>query len=221
MADPGTLEYYLDLVTSEYTSKSKAMATISAVVEPYVDVISFCQNLYTYFILDNAVGDQLDKLGAWIGATRDVTQALTNVYFSLDSETLGLDQGSMQGPKDPDTGIVKLPDDIYLNIINLYRFLYHKPCTIPILHQALDQFFPGVNLVIQNMGDNTIFYGLTSQPSSGLVAQLFKQGYFSFAPAGCNVIGNVISSTDTTVVPFFGLDLETSVISGLDVGYMV
>jgi hypothetical protein len=221
MADPGTLDYYLDLITSAYSEQPNAMATVKAVVQPKVDLIAFLQNLYKYFQLDTAVGDQLDKLGAWIGASRNVTFPLTGVYFSLDSATLGLDQGSMQGKYDPDTGLVKLPDDVYLKVINLIRFLYHNRCTIPKLHEALDQLYPNCNLIIQNNGDLTVFYGLTATPENNLITQLFLQGYLSFAPAGCNVVGNIISSPDATPIPFFGLDYETIAYSGLDVGYMV
>ena len=119
MTTPGTLDYYLGLITSEYSSQPNAMATVEAVVQPKVDTIAFLQNLWQYFQLDSAVGDQLDKLGAWLGVSRNVSETLTGVYFELDSSTLGLDQGSMQGEFDPSTGLVSLPDDTYRKIIGI------------------------------------------------------------------------------------------------------
>jgi hypothetical protein len=52
------------------------------------------------------------KVGIWVGISRFLKTPLSGVYFSLDVFP-GLDQGTLQGPFDPTTGLTVLPDDSY------------------------------------------------------------------------------------------------------------
>jgi Protein of unknown function (DUF2612) len=215
---PGTLNYYLSLITSEYANQPNFLATVNLLLTPYVQTINLLQNLFQLFQLSTAVGDQLTKLGAWAGVSRNVTLPITGAYFSLDTAGLGLDQAPMQGPNDPSSGLVALPDNIYLPILQAFILINNSKGTLNSYYNALNQLFPGCKLVIQDFGNGTLFYGLTATPQNPVIAQLFTQGYFSVAPAGVGVISSEISSPSSTNVPFFGLDVENSTISGLDVG---
>jgi len=217
---PGTLSYYLSLVTSEYANQPNFMATLTDLITPFVNTIALAEGMYQYFNINTAVGDQLTKLGEWLNIPRSVEQPVPNVYFSLDSTTLGLDQGSMFGPGDSLFGLVALPDNIYSQILQAFIAIWNTNPTKANYYAALSPLFAPAQLVIQGDNANNLFYGLTSQPNNAVIAYLFTQGYFGVAPAGVNAYGFNISGT-TTPVPFFGLDLENSVISGLDVGFMV
>lgn len=214
---PYSSEYYLALLTSEYNQQPDAVATVLISVQPFADSILFLQNLPNYFELNTAVGDQLTKLGALIGVARFLETPITGIYFALDSSTLGLDQGSMQGEFDPTSGLTEIPDDIYLMLIEVQIALNRWNGTIPALYAALNSLLTG--LVIQDFGNNTMFYGLTQTQNNPIINQLFLDGYFSLAPAGVQVLPPVITSPSGT--PFFGLDAENSAISGLDIGYMI
>ena len=67
----------------------------------------------TEFDIDEAIGVQLDILGKWIGRTRVVSQPISGIYFSFDTDGLGFDQGVWQGPYDPDAGFTNLSDETY------------------------------------------------------------------------------------------------------------
>ncbi len=214
---PYSIQYYQNLLTSEYISDQDTLDTISLSVQPFSDTISLLQNLYTSFELNNAVGDQLTRLGYLVGVSRYVNVPLTGIYFSLDSATLGLDQGSMQGPYDPTSGLTTLPDDIYLSIIQATILLNTWDGSIPGLYKALNPLLEG--LVIWDSGTREMFYGLTTTQTIPILTEMFLQGYFSLAPAGVSVLPPVITTPNGT--PFFGLDAETVSVSGLDTGYMI
>jgi Protein of unknown function (DUF2612) len=217
---PGTLAYYLSLVTSEYADQPNFIATLTNLITPFTQVIELAQGMNQYFNITTATGDQLTKLGQWLNISRGVQEPIDNVYFSLDSATLGLDQGSMFGPGDSLTGLVSLPDDIYREIIKAYIYIYNNSPTKENYYIALEPLFTPAQLIIQGDNANNLFYGLTSTPTNALITYLFTQGYFNFAPAGVGTYGYNISST-TTAVPFFGLDVENSAIAGLDIGWMI
>ena len=214
---PYSIQYYQNLLTSEYISDQDTLDTISLSVQPFSDTISLLQNLYKSFELNNAVGDQLTRLGYLVGVSRYVNVPLTGIYFSLDSATLGLDQGSMQGPYDPTSGLTALPDDIYLSIIQATILLNTWDGSIPGLYKALNPLLEG--LVIWDSGTREMFYGLTTTQTIPILTEMFLQGYFSLAPAGVSVLPPVITTPNGT--PFFGLDAETVSVSGLDTGYMI
>lgn len=108
---------YIGLVTSEHADKPKFVATLSALVQCFVDLQNVTLQIPFDFDLDVAVGVQLDAVGEWVGISRNVNTPLTGVYFSFDTVALGFDQGVWKGPFDPDTGVVSLDDDTYRLLI--------------------------------------------------------------------------------------------------------
>lgn len=214
---PYSVEYYYGYVTSEYKQQPNFLTAIDVATQPFAETILLLQAIPSLFVLSTAVGDQLTKLGELIGVSRYVEIPITGVYFSLDSSTLGLDQGSMQGEFDPSSGLTTIPDNIYLLLIQAQILLNSWNGTIPELYAALNPLLTG--LVIQDFGNGTMFYGLTTTQSVPLLTQLFLDGYFNLAPAGVQVLPPEISSPNGT--PFFGFDAETAAVSGLDVGYVI
>ena len=213
---PYSTEYYLGFLTSEYNQQPDCLSVVDISVQPFSETILLLQRFPEFFQLSAAVGDQLTKLGNLVGVSRYVESPITNVYFSLDSATLGLDQGVLQGEFDPSEALTTLPDDLYLALVQAQILLNKWDGSIPGLYNALNSLLIG--LVIQDFGNNTMFYGLITTQTVPLLTQLFLDGYFNLAPAGVAVLPPVITSPDAT--PFFGLDANNSVISGLDIGYM-
>lgn len=79
---------YTSLVTSEH-QKPNFLATISALVQPLVDQQTMLAAVPTMFDLDNAVGDQLDVVGAWAGISRFIPNAIPLAYFGFDATANG------------------------------------------------------------------------------------------------------------------------------------
>ena len=99
---------YTELITNNHATKPKFLAHVDLMTRPLIDVAAATRGLITAFDIDSAVGVQLDILGLWIGRSRVVSQPISGVYFSWDTDGLGYDQGVWQGPYDPDSGYMKL-----------------------------------------------------------------------------------------------------------------
>jgi len=83
MASPST---YLSLITSEHRDKPLFMALIAALVQGSVDQQYVLSTFSSLFDLDLAVGDQLDKLGAWIGVSRNLEAALSVTTYPTSTQ---------------------------------------------------------------------------------------------------------------------------------------
>jgi hypothetical protein len=194
-------------------------ATLSAVIAPLVNSGLTLESFPAIYDLDLAVGQQEDTTGLWVGVTRDITTPLTGVYFSLDVAGLGLDQGSLQGPLDPTSGVLVLPDADYRTLLYANVAANSWDGTIPGAYKVWNQVFAGTGtgLLIQDHGDMTMTLALTGVIPSALTIALFEGGYLQLKPAGVG-IRNYITPFAPSVPPYFGLDAETSAVSGLDVG---
>lgn len=134
---------YTGLITSEHADKPKFNAMVSAVAQCFVDQQNALGSFIPSFDLDEAVGDQLDTLGAWVGISRRVRTPLTGVYFSFDIAGLGFDQGVWQGPFDPSTGITLLDDDTYRLLIRAKIGANHWDGTLVSSAAILNLIFQG------------------------------------------------------------------------------
>lgn len=211
---------YLALVTSEHIKQPNYADTITVSTKGFVDIISTLNNSSKAFDIDVAVGAQLDVVGEWVGASRQLTAALTGVYFSLDDLDLGLDQGSLQGRYDPSTGLVALPDDSY-RILLYARILANQwDGTTDGIYNVWETMLsnepdPPV-LLIQDNGNMSIIYALLGGSISAIFKDLFFSGKLLVKPEAVRIAGYMIQPIPDT--PYFGLDCENSSISGLDVG---
>lgn len=66
------LNFYLDLVTSEHSTKPKYMAWLLVLLTPFVDAIKINEDVKNAFDLNTAIGAQLDIIGKWLEQSRQV-----------------------------------------------------------------------------------------------------------------------------------------------------
>jgi len=210
---------YTDLITRPHASAPNFMATVTALVQPLVDVQNFIQgSLQLAFDLDTAKGVQLDQVGLWIGRSRRVSIPLNGVYFSWDTLNLGWDQGAWQGAFDPTTGLVSLDDYTYRQLLRAKIILNRMNGTITAAVAALTQLFadyPGVNVSVKDNFDMTMTVGISGVVPPAVLIALLENGELVVAPESVGV-SYVITSING--VALFGWDVENSVISGWDVG---
>lgn len=209
---------YLNLVTSEHRNQPDFITMLTAVLQPFADLQVVMASFPSLYDIDVAVGVQEDAVGEWVGITRDLEVPITGVYFELDSATLGLDQGILQGPLDPTDGITVLPDDIYRTLLYAVRLNNSWNGTIPGAYEIWNTLFAGTGtgiLIQQGIGMHMTF-ALTGTTPTPLVLELYFSGDLNVRPEGVTV--DYYMTPDTDDDPYFGLDIESSVIAGLDVG---
>jgi hypothetical protein len=214
----GDISAWLKLVTSRHKDKPNFIAMLSLVLQPLADIIEVTRSLPRLFDLDVAVGDQLDKVGEWVGVTRNITVPLTGIYFALDTAGVGLDQGTLQGPFDPTGGLLVLDDDSYRTLLRGRIASNHWDGTIPGAYAAWDILFSGTGfgILIQDGGNMTMIMALTGPVPDAVTAALFTGGYLSLKPAAIGISEYIVPAISGA--PYFGIGVENAAIAGLDVG---
>lgn len=82
---------YTDLITNYHATKPIFFEHVDLSTRPLIDITGATLGLVSAFDIDTAVGVQLDTLGLWIGRSRIVSQPISGVYFSWDTDGLGYD----------------------------------------------------------------------------------------------------------------------------------
>src|ERR1700734_4114019 len=130
---PPTLDAYLALITSEHNQKPKFMATVAAEIQPFVDIQATLYSMIGIFT-PNSVGDQLDKVGVWVGANRSVANPSVS-------------------------GLTVLSDDSFQTLIKLTIAMNGWDGTVPGAYSIFNSVFAsdGLSLLIQDNQDMTMF----------------------------------------------------------------
>ena len=193
------------------------MGVIAALCQPFVDGQAVLNAMPAGYDIDLAVGVQLDTVGQWVGESRNIQEPLTGVYFSLDITGLGLDQGYLQGPYDPSTGVVSLDDETFRTLLYAKVANNQWAGTVPSVYGVLAPVFPGGVVVLQDNSDMSMFIGVIGTTLNAAVTAMLENGLLDLKPVGVRIAGYIVSPT----LPIFGLDVENSTISGLAVGSLV
>lgn len=217
---------YTDLITNYHAGKPRFVAHVDLSTRPLTDASTALQELITAFDIDSAVGAQLDILGEWIGRTRIVSQPISGVYFSFDTDGLGWDQGIWQGPYDPDAGYTSLSDDTYRIVLKakiaINNWNGQNDTLPPILDTALNG--SGLKMQIVDNQDMTISVWVFPEEDISLVSleliAAIRQGYLTVKAAGVWAGDIQTPSIETPSVGnrFFGFDMDNEYIAGFDDG---
>lgn len=243
----GDITPYTGLVTSEHASKTKFIASLSALLQPVADLLTLQCSIPAAFDIQYSVGVQLDVGGEWAGASRELLLPLANTYFTWGGTDIkvGWTKGVWKRLSDPVEGLTLLNDDDYRNYIwatilanqwdgsipELYNILYtligEGGGTFAALldsygGQMLDSFGNPIGL-----GGPTNFliqdngdmsFSIALGTVSTVAAALIVNGYLNIKPAGVRM--NVIESSVITTppTPIFGYGVQTAQIKGWGAG---
>lgn len=217
---------YTELITNYHRGKKLFVEHIDLSTRTISDAANAQAAMLTAFDIDSAVGVQLDILGEWIGRTRIVSQPISGIYFSFDSNDLGWDQGVWQGPYDPDNGFTSLSDEIYRLILKAKIAINIWDGTNESLPEILEAALSGSGLSMQIIDNQDMTISVLVFPdrdikdvSLELIAAI-KQGYLTVKAAGVWAGGSVEQTILTPSVgkKFFGFDMSNDYISGFDDG---
>ena len=217
---------YTDLITNYHRGKPLFVDHVNLSTRPLTDTSVALQNLIDAFDIDSAVGVQLDVIGEWVGRSRIVSQPISGIYFSWDTDDLGYDQGVWQGPYDPDSGYTSLSDEAYRVILKakiaINNWNGQNDTLPPILETALAG--SGMRMQIVDNQDMTISVWVfpetdISNVSLELIAAI-KQGYLTVKAAGvwAGDIHTPSIESPSQGSKFFGFDMDNEFISGFDTG---
>lgn len=211
---------YEALVIPEHAQQPNYIATIDASVQGFVDEQNEISTFSLLFDLDVAVGVQLDAVGVRVGRNRFVITPLANVFFSWDIAGLGWEQGYWQGQFDPTTGVTALDDTTYrallraIIVANMWNgTLIGGAAAYTDIFNSTDA--PGTGVFVIDNLDMTMTVALYGTMPPLILQALLAAGEIDLKPVG--VLVNYFAPS-VWGDPLFGLDSETSAISGMDVG---
>ena len=224
---PSNISIYTNLIPSANNSQPNFMATIAATVQPFSDLTQVILSFPLDFDLNTAVGSQLDTVGLWVGVTRDLSQAI-NTYFSFNESGLGFNQAPWYNIGDATSGIVILDDATYRTLLQARIVSNHWNGTVQGAYSAWNTFFASQStangIAIQDLGSMQMIFALTGPQPSNTLVDIFEDGEINLSPAGVLVylcLPTVYPAAVSGGTPFFGLDVNNSVISGLNTGALV
>ncbi len=151
--------YYKGLITSEYQTSPKMLAWLEANLRPYQDALECMAALLAAFDLDQAVGVQLDILGAIIGQSR----------------TVGFQPSNSVSPV--------LDDDTYRFLLRARIFWNHWDGKTPSLLAFWKTLFPGGTLIYSDNQDMSVSIFVAGAFTS-IIKDLISYGYIIPRPQG-------------------------------------
>lgn len=182
------LGYYLNLVTSEYRNSPKFLAFLQVLLKKFDDISICLVSMDMAFDVDNAVGPQLDNVGAIVGANR----------------TVGFQPTGGASPV--------LNDTDYRLLIKATAGANSWDGTIDGLQSIWQTLFPGGTITIgdnQNMTATIFLTGTFSQMQQDLIVN----GYI--VPRPETVLYQYVLGSG---LPAFGFDRNDAFVAGFDTG---
>ncbi|MEQ1964664.1 DUF2612 domain-containing protein [Xenorhabdus khoisanae] len=207
---------YLKLITPQHRNSPKFVAHIDLITRIFSDISQTALQLNAAYSLDNAVGAQLDATGEWIGLSRYVRTPVVGVYFSLDTEGLGFDQGGWKRRYDSESGFTELDDETYRTLLRVKIEANHWNGSNMMLEQIYQRILPNSNSRIffvdnQNMSMDVF---LTGGAIPEVIKSVIRQGYLNIKPEAVRV-NNYINSASGEL---FGFDINNEYVAGFDTG---
>lgn len=160
------LQFYLNLVTSEHSTKPNYMAWLKVLLTPFVDIIILHKAIKQAFYLDTAVGKQLDIIGKQLNLSRQVNFQPTDGSSSI------------------------LTDDYYRIILKAKVLKNQWQGTISNFYTYWNVLFPNQQLSIYLTDNQDMDYvGVTwDRPiEDPMLEDLLKNGYLIPKPAGLGI----------------------------------
>lgn len=202
---------YTSLITSEH-KKPKFQALVSLLTGAIDANTQLINSMPTLFDLDTATGQQLDRVGEWIGFNRNISPAITSAFFTFDDSALGFDYGIWQDPYSVN-GVTVLPDSIYRNLLYAEVASNAWDGSIPKAISLLSIAFPSAAISIQDNQDMSMVICVSGYVD--VITQiLLSRGYFSVKPCGVSITYLIPSVAGA----IFGFDLQNASVAGFDGG---
>ncbi|RAW93825.1 MULTISPECIES: DUF2612 domain-containing protein [unclassified Photorhabdus] len=208
---------YLSLITPQHRTANKFVTHIDLITRPLSNISDAVQLLNSQFSIDEAVGVQLDAVGEWIGLSRYVKTPIVGVYFALDIEGVGFDEGSWKRQYDSDSGFTELDDETYRTILRSKIRANHWDGTNEMLAEIYQGVIPDESVLIffVDNQDMSMDVYVTGGVVPEVVKAVIQQGYLNIKPGAVRV-NNYTNSENRGVI--FGFDSDSKYIAGFDIG---
>lgn len=160
---------YLKLITSEYSNKPKYNSYVEAFLNMVSPSVNALDEFNIIFNIENAIGDQLDKLGSLVGITRSLPISNPNIPSVLG-------------------------DDSFRKVILSRAYSNHWDGTRKGLEEIFSLVFPNLPYEIVDGQDMSYSVSVIDPTFSDQDFALLQEGYILPKPSGVSVSYNVIEA---------------------------
>jgi len=205
-------QQYLTLLPIQNQAQPNFVSMVVMTCQPFTDTSAMLATLPSLFDLDYATGQQLDIIGQWVGASRNLTTPIAGVYFAWDTPNVGWDEGEWKTPNDPASGVVSLPDESFRSVLKARILNNHWDGSIPDAYSLMNSVFLnlGYSIAIKDNSDLTIDLILVGPTVPDEVMwSLFSSGILDIKPVGVSVASRTYSATSDLLDSTFVLDSST------------
>ncbi|WP_345828585.1 DUF2612 domain-containing protein [Erwinia sp. HDF1-3R] len=184
------MSVYTDLITNYHRAKPLFVEHIDLSTRPFEELSLSLERLVAAFDIDVATGKQLDVLGEWIGRTRKINAPIEDYFFTLDSESLGLDLGTWKDRYEPVSGLISVDDDDFRTMLRAKIGANNWDGTAESLPSILKGIYTrgNVKLSFTDNQDMTITVNVMADNMPSITKEIINQGYLAIKPAGIAVI---------------------------------
>lgn len=190
---------YLALITSEHRDKPRYAALISLYGQFFADTRNVLDSMTAAFDVATAVGQQLDYLAAWVGASRTITVEPSEAYPAASAYQFDLSDDQLRRLVQA-RGLANRWDGTPEMVVDILALFYGPSGTAAAI---LDN---------QDMSISLILAG-TRPPAEE--AAILAQMILPLKPAGVRIKDTSVAPTGG---PLFGLDYANAFINGPDYG---
>lgn len=208
---------YTALIAGAHVDKPKYVEWVYTLTEIFAEARRRLRKLVEDFDLDTAVGKQLDAIGVRVGISRQLPVTLSGIYFAFDDvDGLGFDFGIWKGRYEDGTTTSILDDETYRNVIRAKIMMNHfsgKNEDLQSFIASIAESF-GIDpslFFVRDTQDMNVQVGMNQSDVPPVVWELLTRRIIDVIAAGVGM--NFISN-----VTYFGLDMDTAVVGGMDNG---
>lgn len=208
---------YTAMIAGAHFGRHKFTEWVYTLTEILAEQRRRLKKLVSDFDLDTAVGKQLDAVGVRVGISRNLPVTLTGIYFAFDDVNgKGWDYGVWKGRYDSGVSTTVLDDETYRNVIRAKILMNHFSGKNEDLQSFIAKVAgafgidPSLFFVRDNQ-DMTVKVGMNQEDVPPVVWELLTRRIIDVIAAGVGM--DFISNTT-----YFGLDMETAVVAGMDRG---
>ena len=202
---------YSDYITSA-NRQTNFIKIVDELTQSFIDL----QGINLDLSVNTASGALLDVLGQWVGASREVSTPLANVYFAWDSSAIvGWDSGVWRDVFDNSTSLTILPDDSYRILIKSKIAASRWDATAEDAYKIWENLFSESFIIITDNNNMSCNIAVAGAKLDSVTLALLVSEQIALKPAGVKTKYYQISVDGGAL---FSWDVANDALAGWDVG---
>ena len=192
---PYYIGFFLKLPTWQHR-RPKFLRILRFVIDPLVDVMNVNHMVSTrHYNIDTSPGQELDRLGIWIGENRQIFPPINDAWFTWDDKKhTGWNRAYWRDANNPQSGMFELPDPIFRLLLKAKIIANHWDGSIPQLYDIWFTMFGGTfGLAVVDNLNMTMFAYIAAKENDSVLHAILRDEKLPIHPTGVRTTWQLIS----------------------------